>query len=399
MSSKQYDVLVIGAGASGLMTAYMAAQRGRRVVVVERANKVGKKILMSGGGKCNFTNLYVEPENYISHNPHFVISALTRYTNWDFIGMVCEYGIAYEERKHGQLFTLNGAKEILAMLLAECDKTGLVDIKTNCDVKAVNALDESGFQVATSLGYFEVESVVVASGGLSIPTLGGSAIGYDIAKQFGHHVYPTRAGLVPFTFSDGFKEVTTRLSGNAVEATLSNDLNSFTEALLFTHRGLSGPSSLQLSNYWNIGQSFNIDFLPSVDLFELFKTKKQNQPKVLLRTLLNEHFPKSVVLELQNLIWAEMAETAVGNFSDEKLENIAKRIHQFEVKPSGTEGYRTAEVTLGGVDTTEVSSKTMESKKQKGLFFIGEILDVTGHLGGFNFQWAWSSAHAASEYV
>jgi len=399
MSSKQYDVLVIGAGASGLMTAYMAAQRGRRVVVVEKANKVGKKILMSGGGKCNFTNLYVEPENFISHNPHFVISALTRYTNWDFIGMVCEYGIEYEERKHGQLFTLNGAKEILAMLLSECDKTGLVDIKTSCEVKAVNAVDDQGFQVATSLGYFEVESVVVASGGLSIPTLGGSGIGYEIAKQFGHYIYPTRAGLVPFTFSDNFKEVTTRLSGNAVEATLSNELNSFTEALLFTHRGLSGPSSLQLSNYWDVGQSFKVDFLPSVDLFDFFKSRKQSQPKVLLRTLLTEHLPKSVVLELQHLIWTEVAETSIGNISDDKLEQIAKRLHNFEVKPSGTEGYRTAEVTLGGIDTTEVSSKTMESKKQKGLFFVGEILDVTGHLGGFNFQWAWSSAHAASEYV
>ena len=399
MSSKQYDVLVIGAGASGLMTAYMAAQRGRRVVVVEKANKVGKKILMSGGGKCNFTNLYVEPENFISHNPHFVISALTRYTNWDFIGMVCEYGIEYEERKHGQLFTLNGAKEILAMLLSECDKTGLVDIKTSCEVKAVNAVDNQGFQVATSLGYFEVESVVVASGGLSIPTLGGSGIGYEIAKQFGHSIYPTRAGLVPFTFSDNFKEVTTRLSGNAVEATLSNELNSFTEALLFTHRGLSGPSSLQLSNYWDVGQSFKVDFLPSVDLFDFFKSRKQSQPKVLLRTLLTEYLPKSVVLELQHLIWTEVAETSIGNISDDKLEQIAKRLHSFEVKPSGTEGYRTAEVTLGGVDTTEVSSKTMESKKQKGLFFVGEILDVTGHLGGFNFQWAWSSAHAASEYV
>jgi len=398
MSSNHYDVLVLGAGASGLMTAYMAAQRGRKVVVVEKANKVGKKILMSGGGKCNFTNLYVEPENFISHNPHFVISALTRYTNWDFIGMVCEYGIEYEERKHGQLFTLNGAKEILAMLLAECEKTGLVEIKTGCEVKAVNTVDQ-GFQVATSLGYFEVESVVVASGGLSIPTLGGSGIGYDIAKQFGHHVYPTRAGLVPFMFSDGFKEITTRLSGNAVEATLSNHLNSFTEALLFTHRGLSGPSSLQLSNYWDAGQSFKIDFLPSLDLLDFLKSKKQSQAKVLLRTLLVEHLPKSVVTELQNLIWLEHADTAIGNISDEKLEQIAQRLSAFEVKPSGTEGYRTAEVTLGGVDTTEVSSKTMESKKQKGLFFVGEILDVTGHLGGFNFQWAWSSAHAASEYV
>ena len=399
MSSNLYDVIVLGAGASGLMLAAKAAARGRKVLVVEKANKIGKKILMSGGGKCNFTNLYVEPENFISHNPHFVISALSRYTNWDFIGMVCEYGIEYEERKHGQLFTLNGAKEILAMLLNECEKTKLVDIKTSCEVKAVSAVDGQNFQVATNLGYFEAESVVVASGGLSIPTLGGSAIGYDIAKQFGHTIHATRAGLVPFTFSDQFKEVTTRLSGNAVEATLSNELNSFTEALLFTHRGLSGPSSLQLSNYWNVGQSFNINFLPALELFELFKVKKQSQPKVLLRTLLTEHLPKSVVLELQTLIWAEWAETAIGQLSDEKLEAIAHKLHQFEVKPSGTEGYRTAEVTLGGVDTTDVTSKTMESKKQKGLFFIGEILDVSGHLGGFNFQWAWASAHAASEYV
>lgn len=399
MSQNQYDVLILGAGASGLMTAYKAAQRGRRVLVVEKANKVGKKILMSGGGKCNFTNLYVEPENYISHNPHFVISALSRYTNWDFIGMVCEYGIEYEERKHGQLFTQNGAKEILAMLLAECDKTGLVDIKTSCEVKTVNAIEDHGFQVVTTLGYFEAESVVIASGGLSIPTLGGSGIGYEIAKQFGHSVYPTRVGLVPFTFSDGFKEVTTCLSGNAVEATLSNELNSFTEALLFTHRGLSGPSSLQLSNYWDVGQRFNINFLPALDVLAFLKAKKVSQPKVLLRTLFNEHLPKSVVVELQSLIWAEQAELAIGNISDEKLEHIAGRLENFEVKPSGTEGYRTAEVTLGGVDTTEVSSKTMESKKQKGLYFIGEVLDVTGHLGGFNFQWAWASAHAASEYV
>lgn len=395
----QVDVVVLGAGASGLMLAAEAGKRGRSVVVLEKANKVGKKILMSGGGKCNFTNLEVEPNHYISHNPHFVISALTRYTNWDFIGLVCEYGIEYEERKHGQLFTLNGAKEILAMLLAECEKTKLVDIQTNCEVKAVNAVDDQGFQIATTLGYFQASAVVVATGGLSIPTLGGSGIGYEIAKQFGHRVYPTRAGLVPFTFSDSFKEVTTRLSGNAVDATLSNSLNSFTEALLFTHRGLSGPSALQLSNYWDVGQNFKINFLPYLELYDFFKNKKQNSPKVLLRTLLSEHLPKSVVAELQQLIWSELSETAVGNISDEKLEQIAARLNAFEVKPSGTEGYRTAEVTLGGVDTQEVSSKTMESKKQKGLYFVGEVLDVTGHLGGYNFQWAWSSAHAASEYV
>ncbi len=399
MAAAFYDVIVLGGGASGLMLASMAAKRGRKVLVLEKANKVGKKILMSGGGKCNFTNLYVEPDNYISHNPHFVISALSRYSNWDFIGMVCDYGIEYEERKHGQLFTLNGAKEILAMLLQECEKAGNVDIRTSCEVKAVNALEGNGFQVATVQGYFECESLVVASGGLSIPTLGGSGIGYEIAKQFGHHVYPTRAGLVPFTFSDQFKDVTTRLSGNALEATLSNTRHAFTEALLFTHRGLSGPSSLQLSNYWNSGESFQINFLPGLDVLQWLKDKKQRQPKVLLRTLLNEHMAKSIVLELQTLIWPAESETAIGNLSDQRLEQIAEHLQHFEVKPSGTEGYRTAEVTLGGVDTTEVSSKTMESKKQKGLYFLGEVLDVTGHLGGYNFQWAWASAHAASQFV
>ncbi|MDM1754440.1 NAD(P)/FAD-dependent oxidoreductase [Acinetobacter towneri] len=395
----QVDVVVLGAGASGLMLAAEAGKRGRSVVVLEKANKVGKKILMSGGGKCNFTNLEVEPNHYISHNPHFVISALTRYTNWDFIGLVCEYGIEYEERKHGQLFTIKGAKEILELLLAECNKSKRVQIQTHCKVQSITAQTDSGFIIETNQGTYQCESLVVATGGLSIPTLGGSGVGYEIAKQFGHRVYPTRAGLVPFTFSDSFKEVTTRLSGNAVDVTLSNSLNSFTEALLFTHRGLSGPSALQLSNYWDVGQNFKINFLPYLELYDFFKNKKQNSPKVLLRTLLSEHLPKSVVVELQQLIWPELSETAVGNISDDKLEHIAARLNAFEVKPSGTEGYRTAEVTLGGVDTQEVSSKTMESKKQKGLYFVGEVLDVTGHLGGYNFQWAWSSAHAASEYV
>lgn len=397
--SMHYDVIVLGAGASGLMLAAQAARRGRKVLVVEKANKVGKKILMSGGGKCNFTNLYVEPENFISHNPHFVISALSRYSNWDFIGLVCDYGIAYEERKHGQLFTLNGSKDILNMLLAECDKTKLVNIKTDCEVKTVKQIDHQLFEVQSTHTTFTCESLVVASGGLSIPTLGGSGIGYDLAKQFGHQVFSTRAGLVPFTFSDQFKEVTTRLSGNALDVTLSNDKNSFTEALLFTHRGLSGPSSLQLSNYWQAGESFQINFFPMQDLADYLKQKKQQQPKVLLRTLLSELTAKSIVLELQQLIWPNYAETAIGQLSDTVLEQIAAQLHGFVVKPSGTEGYRTAEVTLGGVDTAEISSKTMQSQKVKGLYFIGEVLDVTGHLGGYNFQWAWSSAYAAAQYV
>lgn len=399
MSVKQYDVIVIGAGASGLMLAYMAGQRGRKVLVLEKANKIGKKILMSGGGKCNFTNLYVDQNNYITHNPSFTISALKRYTNWDFISLVCKHGIEYEERKHGQLFTLNGSKKILAMLLEECELTKNVTIQTHCEVNAVDALANGRFNVKSSTGVFNGQSVVVATGGLSIPTLGGSGIGYEIAKNFGHHVYSTRAGLVPFTFTDGMKEMTVRLSGNAVEATLFNDQQSFTEALLFTHRGLSGPSSLQLSNYWEAGQTFKIDLLPSEELALIFKARKNSQPKILLRTLLTEYLPKNLVIELQQMIWHDFAETMIGQWSDEKLLNVATTIHNFEVRPAGTEGYRTAEVTLGGVDTTEVSSKTMESQKQKGLFFIGEVLDVSGQLGGFNFQWAWSSAHAASEYV
>ncbi|WP_343682504.1 NAD(P)/FAD-dependent oxidoreductase [Acinetobacter baylyi] len=397
--SFQYDVIVLGAGASGLMLASHAAKRGRSVLILEKANKIGKKILMSGGGKCNFTNLYVEPEHYISHNPHFVISALSRYTNWDFIGLVCDYGIDYEERKHGQLFTLKGAKEILNMLLSECDKTGGITIKTESEVKTVTKLDDGRFQVSTPHGMYYAESVVVASGGLSIPTLGGSGFGYELAKQFGHRVYPTRAGLVPFTFSDQFKEVTTRLSGNALDATLSNHKNSFTEALLFTHRGLSGPSSLQLSNYWESGENFQIDFFPSHDLIDFFKKKKQQQPKVLLRTLLSELVAKSIVLELQQLIWSQHADTAIGQLSDAILDEICQQLHAFNVKPSGTEGYRTAEVTLGGVDTTQISSKTMQSKQVEGLFFVGEVMDVTGHLGGYNFQWAWASAFAAAQYV
>ncbi len=395
----QVDVVVLGAGASGLMLAAEAGKRGRSVVVLEKANKVGKKILMSGGGKCNFTNLEVEPSNYLSENPHFVISALTRYTNWDFIGLVCEYGIEYEERKHGQLFTLKGSKEILELLLSECSKSKHVEIQTHCEVEQVKNKADSGFIIETNQGTYHCESLVVATGGLSIPTLGGSGYGYELAKQFGHHVFPTRAGLVPFTFSDQFKEVTTRLSGNALDATLINDRHQFTEALLFTHRGLSGPSSLQLSNYWHIGESFKIDFFPSQDLLDFFKAKKKSQPKVLLRTLLNEFTAKSIVIELQQLIWADHSETAIGNISDAQMELIATQLHAYAVKPSGTEGYRTAEVTLGGVDTSEVSSKTMESKKQKGLYFIGEVLDVTGHLGGYNFQWAWSSAQAAAQFV
>ncbi len=394
------DVIVIGGGASGLMCAYVAAQRGRSVIVLESANKAGKKILMSGGGRCNFTNLYVEPGNYISHNPHFVISALNRYTQWDFIDLAHQYKIPYEERKHGQLFCQNSAKDILNMLLAECDKTHSVHIHTSTPVEQVqHDAVLNHFLVKGAGKSYRCQSVVVATGGLSIPTLGGSGLGYELAKQFGHHVYPTRAGLVPFTFSDAFKAVTERLSGIATEVTLSNSDAEFTENLLFTHRGLSGPVALQLSNYWNSGGSIHINLLPQLDIEAWLQEKKLQAPKSLLRTVLQEVLAKSLVLELQQLVWPASSEKPLNQWPDKELQAIAVKLMAFEQKPSGTEGYRTAEVTLGGVDTTEVSSKTMESKKQKGLYCIGEVLDVTGHLGGFNFQWAWASAQAAGLYV
>ena len=400
-----YDVIVIGAGAAGLMCAAQAGKRGRKVLVLEKANKVGKKILMSGGGKCNFTNYSIEPDNYICNNPHFVKSALSQYTQWDFIGLVHDYGIAYEERDLGKLFTLDGAKYILNLLLEECAKTH-VDIRTSAEVTDVRKQNTENvdinfqqFLVQSTIGDFYCHSLVIASGGLSIPTLGGSGIGYHIAKQFGHQVYSTRAGLVPFTFSDQFKESTEKLSGNAILCTLSNAKVSFTEPLLFTHRGLSGPSSLQLSNYWQSGETFYIDFLPQDDLKHILIQQKQQQAKVLLRTILNEYFPKSIVIELQKLMWVEHSELAIGQWSDQKLLSLAELMHHYPVKPSGTEGYRTAEVTLGGVNTDEISSKTMQSKLVEGLYFIGEIVDVTGHLGGYNFQWAWSSAYVAGNVV
>lgn len=393
------DVIVLGGGASGLMCAYVAAGRGRKVRVIERANKVGKKILMSGGGRCNFTNLDVEPENYLSHNPHFVVSALSRYTQWDFLGLIAKYNVEYEERKHGQLFCLKSAKDILNILLSECEQAK-VNIQTDTEVQSVSFNESKQlFELKTSQGNLSCQSLVVATGGLSIPTLGGSGFGYELAKQFGHHVYPTRAGLVPFTFTDQFKAVTERLSGNATDVVLSNDQASFHENLLFTHRGLSGPCALQLSNYWEVGSPIFINFFPTLDIEQWLLDKKQQQPKSLLRTVLQEHLAKSLVVELQQLLWSSQSEKPLSQWSDKDLIAVADKLQRVEQKPSGTEGYRTAEVTLGGVDTTEVSSKTMESKKQPGLYFLGEVLDVTGWLGGYNFQWAWSSAQAAGGYV
>jgi predicted Rossmann fold flavoprotein len=400
-----FDVIIIGGGASGLMCASTAGQRGRRVLVLDSSNKVGKKILMSGGGRCNFTNLFVTPENYLSANPHFCISALNRYTQWDFIALVEKHRIPYHERKHGELFCDDSAKDILNLLLNECER-GQVSIKTQCDIQTINPIDpntsttnNARFKLETNLGQFTAESLVVASGGLSIPTMGATGFGYQIARQFGHHVLPTRAGLVPFMFSDSFKAISERLSGLALEVNLSHDNTTFNENILFTHRGLSGPAALQLSNFWSLGESIHINLFPEHDMDTWLKQQKHQHPKSLLRTILSERMAKSLVLELQDSLWPEHTDTSMAHIPDVVLERIANNLHAWSQKPSGTEGYRTAEVTLGGVDTTELSSKTMESKKQKGLFFIGEVMDVTGWLGGFNFQWAWACGHAAGMFV
>ena len=405
MSQQQqnYDVIVLGAGASGLLCASVAAGRGLSVLVLEKANKVGKKILMSGGGRCNFTNYVVSADNFISGNPHFCKSALKQYTQWDFIAMVERYGIDFEERKHGQLFCVNSARDILEMLLRECELGGVV-VKSSCTVERVDATRGSDgrntYTVAASLPGSEqhslsCHSLVVATGALSIPTLGGSGFGYELANQFSLPMKERRAGLVPFMFSDAMKPVCERLSGLAVEVELACGAHSFHENILFTHRGISGPAALQISNYWYPGQELRIDLLPGLDAVSWLLQQKQDHGKSLLKNRLQHLLAKPLVSELQDLWSLEVADKPLAECGDRLLGEIGKLLNCWCVKPSATEGYRTAEVTLGGVDTDAISSKTMEVSDQPGLFFIGEVVDVSGHLGGFNFQWAWSSAYVA----
>ena len=406
-----YDVIILGAGAAGLFCAFTAANRGLQVLLLDKANKIGKKILMSGGGRCNFTNYVVEADNYISNNPHFCKSALKQFTQWDFIALVDKYNIDYEERKHGQLFCKNSASDILTMLQRECELAG-VTIKTHCDVQSVDniAINNTGEQKNNSRYQLNVnqkgqtsnlycDSLVVATGALSIPTLGGSDFGYKLAEQFNLPLIERRAGLVPFMFSDTLKPICERLSGLALEVVISCRGQSFTENLLFTHRGISGPSVLQISNYWYPGDEIIINLLPHIDAAGWLVNAKQQQGKSLLKTVLSKHLSKSLVRELQSLWWARFEQTPLAEFSDQHLTDIGQQLNNWRLKPSATEGYRTAEVTLGGVDTDVVSSKTMEVKQQPGLYFIGEVLDVSGHLGGFNFQWAWSSGYVAGMSV
>lgn len=389
-----YDTVIIGGGAAGLFCAAQAARRGRRVVVLERTAKVGKKILMSGGGRCNFTNMYTEADNFLSANPHFCKSALSRYTPWDFIGLVSEYDIPYHEKKLGQLFCDNSARDILDMLLAECEQSG-VEIHTYCEIRELYHQD--GFHIVSNRGTYRSETAVVATGGLSIPTMGVTAYGYEVARQFGLQVLPTRAGLVPFVFTDAMKNLCHTLSGVSLETVSSNERAAFRENILFTHRGLSGPAILQMSSYWQEGESVSINLLPDEMTDDWLIKRKFTDPKCLLRTVLADRLPKKLVAELETQWWPDDNSKLLAEFSNQRLMELQNQIVHWQVKPAATEGYRTAEVTLGGVDTDELSSKTMQSKQQSGLYFIGEVVDVTGHLGGFNFQWAWASAYAAAQ--
>tara|TARA_R110002049_G_scaffold202760_2_gene373277 strand:- start:7894 stop:9021 length:1128 start_codon:yes stop_codon:yes gene_type:complete len=339
-----YDAIIIGGGASGLMCAQVAGHRGLKVLVLDSSNKVGKKILMSGGGRCNFTNYFIEPHCYISKNPHFCKSALSRYTQWDFIALVEKHGIPYHERKHGELFCNESAKDILRMLLDEC-ADARVEVKTKCTVehiKAINEEDKIGYQLKTNLGSFSCKSLVIASGGLSIPTLGSSGFGYDIAEQFNLPLLPRTAGLVPFIFTDQIKVMTESLSGLAVDVSMSVNNISFRENMLFTHRGISGPTALQISNYWQQGDRISINLLPDDNAEELLLSLKQSHPKSLLRNALSDKFSKSLCLELQKLWWPAESEKPLADFSDQKLREIAENLSNWTLKPAGTEGYRTS---------------------------------------------------------
>lgn len=394
--SQHRDVIIVGGGAAGLMCAATAAKRGRSVLVLDHANRVGKKILMSGGGRCNFTNYYVEPTNYLGENEHFCKSALSRFTQWDFIALVDSYQLAYHEKTQGQLFCDNKAIDILYILLEECRQHG-AEIRTSCDIHSTT--HDTHYQLDTSMGRFSCESLVIATGGLSIPTMGATGLGYELAEQFNLRITEKQASLVPFTLSDKYLEKCKALAGVSVEVNVNNNRQSFTDMLLFTHRGISGPAILQISNYWNNGESVEINFYPGLDLLEQLKTWRSSGQKAELKTLLSRIDNYDIAKNFIQTWLAELADITLSNCSDEQLKDIADLLQRWQCKPSGTEGWRTAEVTRGGVNTDDVSSKTFEAKHQAGLYLVGEVLDVTGWLGGFNFQWAWASGWCAGQYV
>lgn len=391
---QQWDVIVVGAGAAGLFCAIEAAKRGRKTLVLDNGKRIGRKILMSGGGRCNFTNIYASPANYLSQNRHFCKSALSRYTQWDFIALVQQYGIAYHEKTLGQLFCDDSAKDIVEMLQQECDKAG-VQIALQQEITAVSYQDGQ-YQVITPQLSRQCQSLVIASGGLSLPNLGATAFGYQLAEQFGLKLLPLRAGLVPLTWQPADKAVFEEISGVSLPVTAEANAVLFPEDMLFTHRGLSGPAILQISNYWQPGDELTINLVAGQDLTALLTELQQQHPAQELKTALSRVLPKRLVEKLLEL--NVFQNQPLKALNPKSIERLVSSLQHYIFKPNGTEGYRTAEVTLGGVDTDELSSKTMETKKQPGLYFIGEVVDVTGWLGGYNFQWAWSSGWVAGQY-
>ncbi|EIY5049659.1 TPA: NAD(P)/FAD-dependent oxidoreductase [Klebsiella quasipneumoniae subsp. similipneumoniae] len=391
---ERFDAIVVGAGAAGMFCAAQAGQLGCRVLLLDNGKKPGRKILMSGGGRCNFTNMYVEPAAYLSQNPHFCKSALARYTQWDFIELVGKYGIAWHEKTLGQLFCDDSAEQIVTLLLAECEKGG-VQIRLRTEILSVER-DEQGYRLQVNGETLATKKLVIASGGLSMPGLGASPFGYKIAEQFGLKVLPTRAGLVPFTLHKPLLEQLQVLSGVSVPSTITAENGTlFRENLLFTHRGLSGPAVLQISSYWQPGEFVTVNLLPDCNLEEFLNEQRGAHPNQSLKNTLAMQLPKRLVECLQQL--GQIPDVTLKQLNVRDQQALVETLTAWRVQPNGTEGYRTAEVTLGGVDTNELSSRTMEARKAPGLYFIGEVMDVTGWLGGYNFQWAWSSAWACAQ--
>ena len=398
--NREFDVVIIGAGAAGLMCAAVAGARGRRVLLLDSANKVGKKILMSGGGRCNFTNMHSTSDNFISANPHFAKSALSRYTPWDFIALVEKHGVPYHEKKLGQLFCDRSSKDIVRLLLDECDAVG-VQVLTHSPASNIQlgaplsqAASRSPHRLQTPRFSVSCESLVIASGGYSIPTLGSTGFGFDFARSLGIPVLPTRAGLVPVTLEPKQLRKLQGLAGVSVDTVTAASGAAFRENILFTHKGLSGPAILQASSYWQPGEALEIDLFPGLDLAEHIHTMQHQRPKLELKNLLGEQLTKRVAQRWCDL-WLESK--PLEQLGKDDIQRVVSTCKPWKVWPAGTEGYRTAEVTLGGVDTNALSSKTMEARNHPGLYFIGEVVDVTGHLGGHNFQWAWASGQAAGE--
>ena len=394
MNTEAYDVIIVGAGAAGMMSAIEAGKRGRKVLLVDHSKKIGEKIRISGGGRCNFTNIHTKPNKFISQNPKFVISALNQYTKNDFINLIKKHNIKFHEKKLGQLFCDESAQQIIDMLLLECEKANVV-LKKEVIVDDVGKKDE-GYFLTTNSNQYIANSVIIATGGLSIPKIGASNFGYEVAKKFDLDIVETLPALVPLTFSEKILAKCKELAGLSVEAVVSFKKTFFEEGMLFTHRGLSGPSVLQISSYWKLGDNININLAPKLNLFQSLESKKKLEPKKDINLIISEILPKRLaqIICKENEVSGNICE-----LSSKKIKQLSDAINSWAINPTGSEGYRTAEVTLGGVNTNELSSKTMMVKKHSGLFFIGEVVDVTGHLGGYNFQWAWSSGFVAGQYA